>query len=136
MPNDRVVELRLKTAAPAFNSSANVLLTPLALAVSVAVCAELTAEADAVNPALVALAGTRTVAGTVTEELLLAKATLNPPVGAPALSDTVQASVAAPVRELTAQVSPLRAAVLVEAPVPLRFTREVLPVDESLLIVS
>jgi hypothetical protein len=50
-----------------------------------------------VNAAVVVPAGTVTDAGTVTEVLLLARVTANPPVGAAALSVTVQASVPAAV---------------------------------------
>lgn len=45
------------------------------------------------NPALVAPAGTVTVLGTVTAELLLDRFTISPPLGAEVLSVTVQASV-------------------------------------------
>jgi hypothetical protein len=87
------------------------LLTPLAVAVIVAVCVVLTAEIVAVNAALVAPAGTVTDAGTVTAELLLAKATVNPPLGAAAVRPTVQASVPAPVTEPLLQETALSAAV-------------------------
>ena len=70
-----------------------------ALAVSVAVCVELTAETVAVNLALVRLAGTITIAGTTTDELLLARLTLIPPLGAAPFSETVHESDPAPVIE-------------------------------------
>ena len=57
--------------------------------------------------ALVAPAATVTEAGTVTEELVLARPTANPPLGAAALSDTVQASVPAPVMDAFEQESPV-----------------------------
>ena len=65
---------------------------PPALAVNVAACAVVTDETEAVNAALVALAATVTVAGTLTAALLLDRLTLNPPLGATALSDIVPAS--------------------------------------------
>jgi hypothetical protein len=80
-----------------------------AVAVSVADCAELTAATVAGNPMLVALAGTVTVAGTVTEVLLLERLTTNPPAPAAALRVTVQASAPAPVIDPLAHVSALNA---------------------------
>jgi hypothetical protein len=97
---------------------ANVLDTPLALAVSVTACAVVTADAVAVNVALVAPEATVTDAGTVTAELLLDSATAKPPLGAADVSVAVHASVVAPVSELLLHVTPLSAAVAV--PVPLR----------------
>jgi hypothetical protein len=65
----------------------------------------LTEETVAVNVALLAPAATVTVAGTVTAELLLARLTLKPPLGAAALSATVQESVPAPVIDPLAQLN-------------------------------
>jgi len=93
----QVNELSAGVDDEGFNCSAKVFDTPLAFAVSVAVCGEVTVEAVAVNPALVALAGTVTAAGRLTALLLLARLTLIPPLGAAELSVTVQASVPAPV---------------------------------------
>jgi len=93
-----------------FSCRAVALLTPLAVAVIVAACVVLTAEAVAVNAALVAPAGTVTDAGTLTAELLLARATVNPPLGAAAVRLTVQASVPAPVRDPLRQETALSAA--------------------------
>ena len=87
------------------------MVTPSALAVNVAVCAVVTVVAVAVKLALVAPAATVTVAGTVTAELLLARLTVNPPLGAAALSATVQLSVPAPVIVPLAQLNEERAAV-------------------------
>jgi hypothetical protein len=84
------------------------------VAVSVAVCAVVTADADAVNPALEAPAATVTDAGTVTAALLLARFTVRGPAAAP-VSVTVQASVAAPVSDALPHVTPLTAG----CPVPL-----------------
>ena len=58
--------------------------------------------------ALVAFAATVTEAGTVTEALLLARLTANPPFGAAAVSVTVQAFVPAPVIDPLEQEIALR----------------------------
>jgi hypothetical protein len=88
----------------------------------------------------VALAGTVTVAGSVTAALLLDKLTLIPPLGAVALSVTVQASVPIPVMDALLQESALSVAVpaadVVVAPVPLRLTVAVPSVEELLEMVS
>jgi hypothetical protein len=97
LPNARLVGLTVNVGTAAFNCSAKVLETPPALAVRVTACAVVTDDTVAVNPALLALAGTSTVAGTVTAALLLANDTLKPPVPAGPLSVTVHASVPAPV---------------------------------------
>jgi len=109
-PNATLVALMLNVGTTAFNCSAKLLETPPALAVSVAACAAVTEDTVAVNPALVALAGTVTVAGTLTAALVLARLTLTPPLGAAALSVTVQLSLPAPVIDALLQVSPLNAA--------------------------
>jgi hypothetical protein len=87
---------------------------PLALAVSIAVCAVLTAVAVAVNPALDAPVATVTDAGTVTALLLLVRLTGVALAAAP-VSVTVHASVAVPVSDALVQVTPLTAG----CPVPL-----------------
>jgi NhaP-type Na+/H+ or K+/H+ antiporter len=103
---------------------------------SVNVCSELTGEMVAVNPALVAPAGTVTVAGTVTAALLLDRLTLRPPLGAAAFSVTVQASVPDPVMDALLQESALNAASGVAAvPVPLRLITAVPLVEELLMTV-
>src|SRR5271170_2224697 len=56
-----------------------------------------------------ALAGTVTVAGTVTAALLLARLTLRPPLAAAAVNVTVQLSLPDPVMDALLQVSPLSA---------------------------
>lgn len=61
-----------------------------------AVWADVTADAVAVNVALLAPAGTVIDAGSVTEVSLLDRLTARPPLAAGALSETVQASVPAP----------------------------------------
>ena len=65
----------------------------------VAVCDELTDATAAVKLALVKDAAIVTEAGTVTAELLLAKVTASPPVGAAAVKLTVHASDPAPAIE-------------------------------------
>jgi len=99
-----------------------VLEMPPALAVNVAACAVVTDETEAVNAALVALAATVTVAGTLTAALLLDRLTLNPPLGATALSDIVQASLPAPVMDVLLHEIALNPAVVDGVPVPLRLT--------------
>jgi hypothetical protein len=90
-----------------------------------------------VNPALVAFAGTVTVLGTVTAELLLDRLTLMPPLGAAAVSVTVHASVPDPVMVPLLQYSALSAAELVPVvPVPLRLITAVPLVEELLVMVS
>ena len=73
------------------------MVTLLALADSVTVCAELHEDTLAVKTALVAFAATVTVAGTVTIALLLDRFTLTPLLTAAELRVTVQESVPAPV---------------------------------------
>ena len=69
LPNARlaglIVNCELVTAG-AFSCRVNVLETLSALAVSVTACADVTDDIVAVNPALVAFAGTINVAGTAT----------------------------------------------------------------------
>jgi hypothetical protein len=93
----------------------------------------LTAEALAEKLALVAPAATVTEEGTVTADELLDRATTwPPPVGAAALSVTVQLSVAAAVSEAAEQLSLLGIA----CPVPLSAIAEVVPVEELLVRVT
>ena len=61
--------------------------------------ADETADAVAVNPMVVALAGTVTVGGTETATLLLPTPTLKPPSGAEELNVTEQVSAPAPMRD-------------------------------------
>ena len=81
----------------------------------------LTDATVAVNDAADAPDAIDTVAGTVTALLLLAMATLIPPDGAAALTDTEHAVDPAPVNVLVLQESPLTVDVT-EVPVPLRLT--------------
>jgi hypothetical protein len=114
----------------AFSVSAKVFDTPAAVAVSVAVCVELTAVAIAVNAALVDPEAIVTEAGTVTALLLLVKVTVVAVVAAD-VSVTVQASVPAPVSDPLLQESALNVEGV--CPVPLRVT---VAVDALLLIVT
>ncbi len=122
LPKATLVELMERVARPGLlgvRLRANVLFTPLALDVSVTVCAEVTAATVTVNPAVVALAGTVTEAGTVAAALLLARLTATPPLGAAAARVTVQASVPLPASEALAHESPLSADGGAATPVPL-----------------
>jgi hypothetical protein len=136
-PNEMLVALTLSVPEPAAKTgescSANVALELPDVAVSVAVCEALTAETVAVNPALVAPAGTAALAGTVTAALLLASWMLMPSAGAAAVRLTVHTSVPAPLMEVWMH----EMAFSVDAaaiPVPLRFTTR-LPCEELLAIV-
>ncbi len=131
-PKARLELLTLKVGTDAPSCSAKVWAVLFALAVSVAVCAELTEETVAVKLAALAPAGTITAAGTVTALLLLARLTAMPPESAPEFSVIVQMSVPAPVIEPLAQVRPLNTV----TPVPLRLTVEVVPAEELLLMVN
>jgi hypothetical protein len=135
LPKARVVALTVNVGTAAFSCSAKLLETLPALAVKVTACAVVTDDTVAVNPALVALAGTTTVAGTVTAALLLARATLKPPLPAAVVSVTVQASLPDPVIDALLQVSALSAAGTA-VPVPVKLITAVPLVDEVLWIIS
>ena len=77
-------------------------------------------------------AATVTEAGTVTDELLLARLTVNPPVAAAAFSVTVQLSVPGSGDEPLVQLSALSTG----TPVPLRLTAVEVPLEELLVRVS
>jgi hypothetical protein len=83
-----VVTLNVGTTA--FNRKLKVLETALEIAVSFAFCAAATGDPVAVNSALVAFAGTFTVAGSFTAVLLLDRLTTSPPADAFELSLTSQ----------------------------------------------
>jgi hypothetical protein len=93
LPNATLVALELRVDVTAFNFKAKLRETPPAVAVRVTVCVVATDTTVAVKAALVAFAGTVTVAGSVTAALLLARPTLSPPLGAAPFKVTVQASV-------------------------------------------
>jgi hypothetical protein len=135
LPNARLVGLTVNVGTAAFSCKAKLLETLPALAVRVTACAVVTEETVAVNPALLALAGTTTVAGTVTAALLLARATLKPPLPAAVVSVTVHASLPAPVIDALLQDNALNVAGTA-VPVPVRLTTAVPLVDELLWMVS
>lgn len=111
----------LSAAVAAFNCRPRVLdVLPLE-AVKDAEVAVVTAATLAAKVADTAVAGTETEAGTVTEPLLLARATLKPPEGADPESVTVQESESAPVMEVLPQDNAATVGVTVE-PVPVRVT--------------
>ena len=134
-PNATVVDPTDSAGPFTLSCTANVLVTPPAVAVIVAVVAVVTAVAVAVKDAVVALAGTVTEAGTVTALLLLESETASPLAPAAAFSVTVQASVVAPVSELSVQETALSAPVAAAVPVPLSVTTLVPPVPALLLMV-
>ena len=135
LPNARLAGLMVSVGTAAFNCRAKVFDTPPVLAVRVTDCAVVTEVTVAVNPALVAFAGTTTVAGTVTAVLLLLNPTLTPPLPAAELSVTVQLSLPAPVRDALVQDNELKVPDTA-VPVPLSPISAVPLVDELLLIVS
>ena len=135
LPNARLAGLMVSVGTAAFNCRAKVFDTPPVLAVRVTDCAVVTEVTVAVNPALVALAGTTTVAGTVTAVLLPLNPTLTPPLPAAELSVTVQLSLPAPVRDALVQDNELNVPDTA-VPVPLSPISAVPLVDELLLIVS
>ena len=91
-----VLQLRLlRVAGGAINWTANDWLAPPAVAVRVAVSDVVTADTEAERLALLAPAGTLTIAGRVTSGVLLANETLNPPLGAGPLRLKEQLSVPA-----------------------------------------
>ena len=73
----------------------------------------MTDDTVAVTPALAALAGMVTVAGTVTAVLLVDRLTVIPPSGAGVFSVTVHVSVPEPVKDVPVQASALNTGVLV-----------------------
>ena len=78
-----------------------------------------TEDTVAVNPALAVPAGTVTILGTATAELLLDRLTVNPPLGAAEFNVTIQGSVPTPVMDELLQVIALSVAGAA-VPVPLR----------------
>jgi hypothetical protein len=135
LPNGRLAGLTVNVGTAAFSCRAKLLETLPALAVSVTACAVVTDDTVAVNPALVALAGTTTVAGTVTAPLLLVRPTLKPPLPAAVVSVTVQGSLPDPVMDALVQESALKPAGAV-VPVPVRLITAVPLLDELLWIVT
>lgn len=132
LPNEMLVALTARVGEEAFSCRPKVSETLPALAVNVSACAVRTAETVAENPALAAPAGTVTVAGTVTAELLLARFTVNPPPAAAVFSVTVQPSVPDPVMDALPQDSADRTG----TPVPLTSITAEAPLEPSLAIVN
>ena len=133
LPKLRLVALKPSVEAYAPSDKAKVCELFEVDAVSVAVCAVLTAVAVAVKLALLAPDAMTTDGGTVTAALLLARFTLIPPVGAVPLTLTVHESVAAPVTEFVVQVSDDRAGRIAIVPVPLSPIASV-PLPVALLV--
>jgi len=129
LPNEMLVAFTDSTAVPAFNCRLSDFDTLPVEAVSFTDCAVVTERTVAANDALFAVAGTFTVVGTVTVELLLARATLTPPVGAEPERLTLHASTRAPKIETLAHMSPLTVGAVV-VPVPLRLTVAVVELPE------
>ena len=135
LPKFRLAALTVKMDDTAFNSSAKLWAELPEFAVRTAICVIVTAATVAVKLALVAPAGTVTVAGAVTALLLLLKSTVTPPAPAAEFSVTVQESGIAPVATTLAQLRELRSAEDAAAvPVPVRATTNEPPVAASLVI--
>jgi hypothetical protein len=108
LPKAMLVALMLSVGRPVFSCRPKVLATLLALAVTVAVCVVLNVETVAIKLAEVAPAATVKLAGTVTAELLLARLTVKPAVGAAMFSETLQLSVPAVVIDPLVQAKALK----------------------------
>lgn len=128
-PKSMLVALTSSEDDPELSCSVTLAPAPPALAVSIAVSAELAGEILAVKLALLAPAATITETGTFTSELLLERLTANPPLAAAAFNVTVQLSVAEPVIERFAQLIPLKTG----TPVPLTPTTVAVPPAELLV---
>ena len=115
VPKETLVALRLSAEVVAFRATLNVFDVPPEDALSVAVWLVVTALAVAVKPALVAPAAMVTEAGTATALSLLDNVTVVAALAA-AVSDTVQASVPAPVSDELLQESEFRLGVVLPLP--------------------
>ena len=135
LPNAKLAGLMVSVGTAAFNCRAKVFDTPPVLAVRVTDCAVVTDVTVAVNPALVALAGTATVAGTVIAVPPLLNPTLTPPLPAAELSVTVQLSLPAPVSDALLHDTELNVPAAA-VPVPLSAITAVPLIDELLWMVS
>ena len=131
-PNVTLGALTAKTAVAAFNSTAKLSATPPVLAVNVAACVVVTADAAAEKSALFAPAGTVTDAGTTTALSLLVKLIAWPLLPAAAFRVTVQVSAALPRIVPFKQLSP----VSMGTPIPLKATVFEVPFEALLEIVS
>jgi len=128
-PKSTLVVLKLRMGDEVMRLSEKFSETPPTLAESVADSAEFTGEIFAVKLALVAPAATVTELGTVTNELLLARPTVNPPLAAAVFSVTVQLSVPDPIIDPLVQLNPVSPG----TPVPLRATTIDVPFEELLV---
>lgn len=108
LPNARLLELQLMVATAGERLTVKLFVTPPALAVRVTDCAELTAATVALKLALAAFAETVTFEGTVSDELVLPRVTVTPPLGAEPFSVTVHVSVPELATEEFAQERPVR----------------------------
>lgn len=124
LPNESEVAFRLRAAVAALSCTATDREVVPVVAVRVTDCALVTEAAFATNVAVDAPAGTETLAGTVTELLLLAREALRPPAGAGPDKLTVHVSASDPVIEVLLQDTALTVGVIV-VPVPLRLTAAV-----------
>jgi hypothetical protein len=131
LPKLRLEELTARVGTAALSCRAKACDWPPAVAVRVTVWAVETAETVAEKLALAAPEATVTEAGTTTDELLLARFTVNP-LAAAAFKVTEHESVPAPVKEELVQAIALKTG----TPVPERVTTEVAPLDELLATVS
>jgi len=120
-PNEMELALILSAGVAAFSWRTTDLDELPGEAVRVADCAIVTAATLAAKVAEVAVAGTVTELGMLTELLLLLRATDNPPEGAEPESVTVQESDKAPVTDVLLHDRALTLGVAV-VPVPLRLT--------------
>lgn len=132
LPKLRLDEPRLNVGTPAPSCTSKVEAAPPTFAERMAVCELVTDETVAEKPALLAPAGTVTVAGTVTAASLLDRLTANPPLAAAAFNVTVHASVPAPRKDEVVHEK----ALIVGCPVPLNETVVVAPLEASLVSVS
>jgi hypothetical protein len=132
LPKLRLDELTFSVGTDAPNVRANVSETPPAVAVRFTDCEVDTVETVAEKLAVAEPAATVTVVGTVTDVLLLARLTANPPVADGAFRVTAQASVPAPVIEPFEQLIPESTG----TPVPLSPITVDAPVDELLASVN
>lgn len=120
-PNATLLALMVSAGVAAFNCRATLFEELPEVALNVADCAVVTDATAAVNDALLAVAGTVTEPGTATALLLLAIATVTPPLGAVPDRETEHESLIAPVIEVLPQETALTVGAD-DVPVPLRLT--------------
>jgi hypothetical protein len=140
LPNATLVAFTLSTGPPRFTWIEKVADTPLAAAVSTAVCGELTVAIVTVNVLLAAPCATVTVPGVTTAALLLVTEMATPPLGAALLMLTAQLTVVGPAIEELPHVNPVRAGTrgppgVGDVPVPLRLI-VVVPAEDELLVIT